>query len=513
MTFIQSFGVGSVLFLSMLILSLMNISQQSLVHLLYIPILLSGRILGFPYGVFAGLIAGLVLGPGNIKPHLFFFAFIGAISSLRYPTKKPPKTHASETHTLQKVFDDHIEKGEKLRILVVYITNYQEICTRLMPLQESSLSQQIHERLKQYFLLSCPCAPYSLVLLAEAHMNPSQIFQKAQKILHTPFHIDDVAFKLNIRCGLAVFPNHGRTLDTLVTHAWEAQQTPQGSLNLYQSDKIDHFARHKKYIDAGLKYGVQENLLDLVYQPVIDLQTGLTKGFEAFSQWKHPKLGIMSEKELMPFIENTTLAEPFTQWLITKTTKQLKQWHRLQKDLEVAINPPIDIFNAPKKVQKWHNILIAEGLSPQHLNIEVSITTIAKSLVLFPYLHETLESFAEKGFKITVDDFGCGVGGLLGLLGLPLHTLKMDPTFVQSLDTYDASKSILHSAFTLAKNMKLTFVIQGVDTEKQYEHMRYMRCDHAQGPYVSVPLSSQDAEQWIKLPYTTHPTMNLSTHP
>ncbi|MGF1568303.1 MAG: putative bifunctional diguanylate cyclase/phosphodiesterase [Nodosilinea sp.] len=249
--------------------------------------------------------------------------------------------------------------------------------------------------------------------------------------------------------------------------------------------------------EQGLRSAV-ENLrnetchpFQLYYQPIISLKTGLILGFEALIRWFHPDDGLLLPGKFIPIAEETGLVVPLGNWVIKEGCRQLQQWQSKfsNPSLSMSFNISARQFSQPDMVFRIQDVLNRYQLQPTSIKLEITESILLETVQT---VTERLEQLRAIGVQLSLDDFGTGYSSLQYLNDLPVDTLKIDRSFVQSLQKHDGK--IIQAIIGLAQNLGMIVIAEGIETEEQLAHLKTLNCDQGQGYLFSRPLSKAAAE-------------------
>jgi len=243
-----------------------------------------------------------------------------------------------------------------------------------------------------------------------------------------------------------------------------------------------------------LRQAIADSQLRLYYQPKAEMQTGLVKGVEALVRWQHPTLGFIPPDQFIPLAEQTGLIEPLTHWVVETAIVQCRHWLDGGLELRVAVNLSMRNLrdtNLPDTIES----LLAQHRVPPHL----LCCEITESAVMGDAEHtlQVLNRLFALGVRIAIDDYGTGYASLSYLKRLPADELKIDLAFVQHMTTDRADEAIVRSTVNMAHSLGMHVVAEGVEDQATWDLLETLRCDIAQGYYLSRPLPAQDLERWL----------------
>ncbi|WP_062515783.1 EAL domain-containing protein [Halobacillus sp. KGW1] len=322
----------------------------------------------------------------------------------------------------------------------------------------------------------------------------------AQKILRSfdePFLIQEQEVAMKTSIGISIYPDNGENAETLIKHADAAMYKAKGlSGNQFQlfSAGSDTKAIEQIQLENDLFKALQRgDEFELHYQPKFDLRTDQLIGAEALIRWDHPKLGLLSPSQFIPLAEETGLVTILGEWVIEQTCKQMKNWYDYgQQSLVISANLSPQQINQKALVPFVEMVLKDTGLPPHNLELELTENLIIHNT------EQTLKTIAELknlGVQISIDDFGTGYSSLGYLKDFPVHTLKIDKSFIDDVTTNPNNAAITKTIITLANSLHLNAIAEGVENEAQARFLREHGCNWVQGYYYSRPLPADRFEE------------------
>lgn len=326
-------------------------------------------------------------------------------------------------------------------------------------------------------------------------------FRISQKILDTlskPFELNAQEIFASASIGIAISPHDGDDVDLLMKHADTAMRRAkeQGGNN-YQlySPAMNQHATKRLALESSLHHALEREEFLLYYQPKVDLATGQIVGMEALVRWKSPELGMVSPAEFIPLAEETGLIVPMGEWILRTACAQNKRWQ--QKGLpmiRVGVNLSVRQLQRQNLIGTIAHVLNETGLDPNYLELELTESIIMRSN------ESTMAELRELhlgGIEISIDDFGTGYSSLSYLKRLPIHTLKIDRSFVQDVTTDPDDAAIVAAIITMAHTLKLKVVAEAVETVEQLAFLRSLKCDRMQGYLFSKPLPAAEVTRLL----------------
>ncbi|MDA0240300.1 MAG: EAL domain-containing protein [Proteobacteria bacterium] len=250
-------------------------------------------------------------------------------------------------------------------------------------------------------------------------------------------------------------------------------------------------------METDLRQAIDREEFSLAYQPVVDITSERIIGFEALIRWNHPEHGFIPPGDFIPIAEETKVIVPIGRWVLHNACAQMKRWQKQfpQLNLSISVNISPAQFTDPELIHDIKEVLQETKLSGDTLKLEITEGAIMEN----PHeVTNRLVQLKKLGIQFHVDDFGTGYSSLSHLHRFPIDALKVDRSFVISMAESTDNMEIVRTIIALAHNLKLTTVAEGVETKKDLEQLRLLKCDHAQGYYFSRPLDAAAALKYLK---------------
>jgi diguanylate cyclase (GGDEF)-like protein len=323
-----------------------------------------------------------------------------------------------------------------------------------------------------------------------------RVAERLLEALEDPFHAGDVRLDVQASLGLALHPDHGDDVDTLLQHAdialYEAKRE-RGTVSRYEPTSDDH-SPERLALAADLRHALQADELYVEFQPKVASLTGRVVGLEALVRWAHPRRGLLMPDDFLPVVENTGLIVPLTMSVLDKALCGLAQWRATGHDVSVAVNLSarhLTDVDLPRKVE---TLLRGRGIPASALTLEVTETMVMSDPTRAVAVLGVLRDL---GVGVAVDDFGTGYSSLAYLRRLQIDELKIDKSFVQDLATDEGDGVIVRSTIEMGHNLGLRVVAEGVEDESTMQMLRAWRCDVLQGYAISRPLPQDQVADWL----------------
>ncbi len=334
-----------------------------------------------------------------------------------------------------------------------------------------------------------------IIMLTEvAHPDDAaKVAGRILGILSEPFVFGKDETFITASIGISIYPHDGPDLETILKNADTAMYyvKEQGKNNYkYFKQSMHDTAYRKLTMENYLRKALDRDEFILYYQPQINMKSGRITGLEALIRWKNPDLGMVSPADFIPLAEETGLILPIGDWVIKTACRQQKGW----KDAGISL-VPVSINLSSKQFQNMNIITIITQsledteLHPQYLVLEITESVIMKNIeAAFKAFHE----LSKNGLRFSLDDFGTGYSSLSYLKKFPIYTLKIDQSFVRGLGSDPDDEAITNAIISMAHNMKMKVIAEGVETEQQLKYLINHGCDDAQGYIFSRPLPAEE---------------------
>ncbi|WP_349356930.1 putative bifunctional diguanylate cyclase/phosphodiesterase [Sphingobium nicotianae] len=321
--------------------------------------------------------------------------------------------------------------------------------------------------------------------------DPLQLGGLARAIIATiaaPIVADGHELRIAGSCGLAIAPDHGETIEALMSSAnlalFQAKSGGRGRSFLFIPALRAEAVARRMY-EAELHRAVERDEFRLFYQPQIRLHDGALAGAEALIRWKHPVRGLLAPAAFLPALESGTLAGQVGSWVIRTACAQAAQWRRLQSDFRMSVNLFGAQFRGDSLLQVVRDALAANRLPPDALELEITENIILdqQDTVL-----DQLRSLRQLGVELSFDDFGTGFASLNLLKSYPVSLIKIDKSFTQAVQHSEGDRAIVLSILDLARKLGLDVVAEGVETREDCAFLREHGCQKGQGYYFGKPV-------------------------
>lgn len=408
---------------------------------------------------------------------------------------------------LQNSLKNAQENGSKVALLFLDLDNFKIINDTLGHAMGDKLLIAASRRLESLLSKNCSISRLGgdeFVIIINTVEEIETIKKLAKKIismLEAPFNLNEHEMFIGTSIGISLYPTDSTQMDTLLSYADTAMYTAKDKgKNNYQffTSKMYEKILFRHDIETKLHHAIQNNELRLEYQPKIDISTQTVIGAEALLRWEQKDLGYISPSVFIPIAEESSLINEVGKWVINKASEDIAQ---LRQDFKNSLCVSINISssqilhqNLPQLIQEN---LQKNGIDAAALELEFTENMLIKQSR--KSLH-VLNALREMGIKLSIDDFGTGYSSLNYLKTLPIHTLKIDKSFICDTPACEGDCAIAKSIISLAHNLNLDVVAEGVETPEQLKFLKENGCSKIQGFYFSKPLDINAFAAYLNAP-------------
>ncbi len=396
-------------------------------------------------------------------------------------------------------------KQHRLGILLLDIDNFKEVNETFGYAVGDFLLQAVAKRLTRARKADDLVARFGndefilMMLDSSGSADYRQIASDLLAAVSEPHDFGGQELAVTASLGASVYPWDGEDAQTLIRNAENALRTAKeqgGGRHRIYAPTMGANTFEKLQLKMALGYALENRELDLHYQPKISSRTGEIVGVEALARWQHPSLGSIGPTKFIPLAEETGLILPIGTWALRRACEQVKKWRNAgHSSLSVAVNISAPQFRERNFVETVDSALRAAALEPSALELEITesiaMTEVERTM-------DRLKELESLGLRISIDDFGTGYSSLAYLERFPIHTLKIDRSFIQNLQSQNENKAIVRAVVAMAHYLRLEVVAEGVETAEQAEFLVREKCEILQGFFFARPLPSQECGRLLE---------------
>jgi diguanylate cyclase (GGDEF)-like protein/PAS domain S-box-containing protein len=336
-------------------------------------------------------------------------------------------------------------------------------------------------------------------------LDAVQIGEKFVASLREPFTLAGQTVHVSASIGVTLYPGDGNSIEELLRNAdvamYHMKSTGKNGYAFFEPEMLD-LTVQKIALEHDLHLALKRGELEMFYQPQIDIATRKIIGAEALMRWNHPQRGFLSAGEFLPFAEESGLIIPISNWMLEAICRDLLEWRACNgEDLRLSINISPQYLDRGDFFEKLKNALVQHKISPSQIEVEVTENICIRN----PQVAiEQLENLCQLGVSVAIDDFGTGYSSLSYLHRFPIHTIKIDRSFVQEIQDPDAQFPVVLAIVAIAKGLGLNLVAEGVETLVQSRYLEDAGCKIIQGFLYHRPMSQVDLIELLRVQSPVH---------
>ncbi|KAB2336681.1 EAL domain-containing protein [Cytobacillus depressus] len=336
------------------------------------------------------------------------------------------------------------------------------------------------------------------IFLLKDFDDPEYVKKKAeevQNLFHESFYVGSDELHTTASIGMAIYPEYPISMEKLMIYAdnamYQAKAQGKNRYSIYTSELLEEMT-YEYRLEADLRRALENDEFVLHYQPQIHHQTGEVVGLEALIRWQHPTLGLLPPGKFIKLAEENGLITQIGKWVINEACSQNKKWQDAgMEPIKVSVNLSTQQFLSKDLVTFMKDSLERTALDPQYLVVEITEYMAME----YDYSLKVLKQLKAIGIGISIDDFGTGYSSLNYLKNFPIDYIKIDKTFVDEIMIDHNNTFIIKAIITLAHNLQMQVIAEGVETKEQLDFLIKQKCDFIQGYLFSKPLPAIEIEE------------------
>lgn len=333
-----------------------------------------------------------------------------------------------------------------------------------------------------------------------SEVDATRIADRIQKELAVPFSVHGQEVFSSASLGIALSSSHYQRPEDMLRDADIAMYRAKASgRSRHQVFDVDMHQRAVSLLrlETDLRRAIERREFVPYYQPIIDLETRQLRGFEALARWIHPTRGLVMPDVFIPVAEETGLIGPLGEFMLVEACRQMRKWQRqYARDpaLCISVNVSTRQLAQSDVAEQVRRVLLETGLDPASLTLEITESALMQNLKNGA---EVIQRLHDMAVRLHIDDFGTGYSSLSYLHNFPVHTLKVDKSFVSRMEDAPNQAEIVKAIVSLAQNLGMEVTAEGVETNAQADALQDLHCTNAQGFLFSRPLPANEAERLI----------------
>jgi c-di-GMP phosphodiesterase Gmr len=398
--------------------------------------------------------------------------------------------------------DEGSKSEEHLGILFLDLDNFKKVNDHYGHVVGDRLIREVAAKIKSCLPEGDTLARLGgdeFVVVASKSTIPSLI-ETAESILaslQSPFDFGLIKLYTGCSIGIALYPEHGDRLESLIRSADTAMYVAKdGGKHTYRvfAPEMNRKVAEYVWLDTNLRKALEEKQLELYYQPKLCLRTGEVDCVEALVRWNSPERGVISPLEFIPYAEESGLIGPLGRWVMEAAAIQASTWRAQGIDLRISINVSARQLRDTDIVKHFTEVLEETKLHPCLLDVELTescfIEDEAAALVL-------IAQFRKMGVRVHLDDFGTGYSSLSQLSRIPLDAIKLDRSFIKGIEVNSKPQALVRAMVAIAHELRLSVVAEGVENEAEAKFLQGIGVDYVQGFLYARPMPARAFETWL----------------
>lgn len=423
----------------------------------------------------------------NTFEHTNHLAYFDSLTGL--------SNRASMQKDLENLFFNSSNKT-KIAVLFFDIDRFKQVNDTLGHAVGDQLLKQIAERIST--LRHEQCRKYRVsgdefvVIINNASKDSSEhMAVEILKLLQKPFWIEENELHITSSIGIALYPEHGADVENIMKKADTAMYIAKekgGNNYVFYNDSFQVLISEQLWMETQLRKALDTGAEEftLFYQVIMDSKTSTIAGMEALIRWNHPLKGNIPPSEFIPVAEQTGLIIPLGRWVLQQACSQNKKWQDAgYEKVRVAVNLSARQLYSDSFTDEVRIVLEETGLEAKYLELEITEGYIIKNP---EYVNNILQDLKDMGVTVAIDDFGTGYSSLAQLKRYPIHTVKIDQTFIRNIKADSNNRAIVRAVIELAHGMNLKVIAEGIETEDERSFIVSQQCDEMQGYFFSKPV-------------------------
>jgi diguanylate cyclase (GGDEF)-like protein len=399
-------------------------------------------------------------------------------------------------------------RRRRLAVMLIDLDRFGEINDSLGHLVGDALIKSVAQVLKETVGgggMLARMASDEFVVVVDEFKHRQEVALLAARVaqaLHRSDLLPNFDTQMSASIGVALFPEHGREASTLLKNAnaavSQAKVDGRNQVSFFNPIRYERDAREAQLGIELMKAMQSESAqFEVEYQPQVEMASGRVVGLEALIRWNHPARGVLAPESFIKLAEESGLSERITRWVVNEVCGQILRWREARPgfDIPVAINVAGGELGSNKLPILVRGALNKYRIEPRMITLEITERTLVKEGEIN---NDVISELASLGVGLALDDFGTGYSTLGYLKRMPIHSIKIDQSFVEGIPDDADSRAIVHAMLAVARHFRLKVVAEGIETPEQGEYLREHGCEYAQGFLYSRPLSPATILQYLE---------------
>jgi len=406
------------------------------------------------------------------------------------------------------------QKEQEFATFIIYLSNFREINNTLGRTNGDKLlqmvTQRLHDTLKSIdasinlereaespsYVALTESVTYSAIIRFQSIQQIKQAAELINSALKQPFQFKGMSLTVSTQIGISLYPEHGQTFDTLIRNAHIAMghAISQHETFTFFDHNLDTFSSRRLSLMGELEQAIEQDTLELYFQPQVNFQSERVEGVEALLRWNHPELGFIPPDEFIVLAEQSGTIKNLTYWVLNSALEQLADLNRRGYPLTMSVNLSATNLLDPDISNVISKLLTEHEVTPNQLILELTETAMMED----PHkAQDVLVHLTRLGLHVSIDDFGTGYSSLAYLKQLPVSEIKIDRSFITDLTVNEDDVNIVSTTLSMGHNFGLKVVAEGIEDRETFNMLKDMGCDLAQGYFLSKPICMKDLIIWL----------------
>ncbi|MBU6954710.1 EAL domain-containing protein [Hahella sp. HN01] len=418
---------------------------------------------------------------------------------------------------LDKILRKVREQGLSINMLLLNVDRFRQVNESLGQDRGDELLKQVATRISQtashaHTLARLGSDEFAILTPAKSRSQMSRFCEQLLDELKAPFNIDGHEFYVSTSIGVTQAPDNGWEIQTLMQQANMAVRQAKylgGNTYEFYSRMLRSMSRMRLEVETELRRAIQNQQMEVFFQPKLSLDSGRITGVEALARWRHPQRGLIGPSDFVPMAEESGLITELGEQMLGAACAQAAAWSREGLDnIQVSVNLSAHQLRQSNLPQLVRKVLQDTDLPPHLLDLELTESTLMENMGRTQFM---LSRLREMGVRITVDDFGTGYSSLSYLKRFPLNALKIDRMFIKDAHQNADDAAITRAVIMLGKSLNLEVIAEGVEHEGHLEFLRESGCHTVQGYLIAEPLGAEQMANLLREQCTGSPALQNPT--
>ena len=403
---------------------------------------------------------------------------------------------------LKHYIDQHKKSGKKMALLLIKVDNFRRLNTVFGYHTGDAFLNTFSDRLigitrSKDVVARVGNSEFIMLLPEIFNVGHAELaVHKIQSIMEEPFEMEGNRHKINIHIGISIYPEHDDEFESLMQKAEVAMMASRNSVAPYvlYSEENKEESINAWDIEGELEVALENDDLELYYQPQVCMQSGMVFGAEALIRWNHNQRGFIRPDIFILVAEKSGQIHAITRWCLNTALRQIKEWPVISKPLCLSVNISALVLNDLSFVESVKSAINLWGVPAEQLTLEITESALVDDVNTS---FVTLNELRDLGVGISIDDFGTGYSSLAYLKNIPANELKVDQSFVFYMLENTMDQHIVNTVIEMGHGFNLKVVAEGIENAQTFEALKALGCDIGQGYHIAHPMPLERFIHWL----------------